>query len=190
MVHLWSVHQMYSSWVHSLLLLCPMITCIYVEQLRWYKKKKFGPLGCTILIDHSLSKPLGTMHSQLKWLKWPQSITKPSWLMCQDNFKILKGCDDWLSIEQLEVNDLVVLLRDGIYVTWKLTSLTRTTPPTSYINKVSCIRMHIHIKVLPLKLYVCWLSNWRNDYDKTMELVDINFPWKVDVHQSFANYWL
>jgi hypothetical protein len=69
---------MYSSWVHSLLLLCPMITCIYVEQLRWYKKKKFGPLGCTILIDHSLSKPLGTMHSQLKWLKWPQSITKPS----------------------------------------------------------------------------------------------------------------
>jgi hypothetical protein len=37
--------------------------------------------------------------------------------MCQDSFKILKGCDDWLSIEQLEVNDLVVLLGDGIYVT-------------------------------------------------------------------------
>jgi hypothetical protein len=50
--------------------------------------------------------------------------------------------------------------------------------------------MHIRIKVLPSKLHVCWLSNWRNDYDNTMELVGINFPWRVDMHQSFANYWL
>jgi hypothetical protein len=79
--------------------------------------------------------------------------------MCRDNFKILKGCDDWLSIEQSEGNDVVVLLGDGIYVTWKSTPLPRITLATSYINKVSCILMHIRIKVLPSKLYVCWPSN-------------------------------